>query len=600
VVSWATEAAKTTSRKIALAEFAIGIIYVNWTNDGPGIWKGGIFYRADITYGFKLGGFLLSPFKQSGTDTVTNTDYTKYSDIGSVQEDGIELIEYASYATMYADAGTWYFDTDAQMLYVHMTNNDWIHEHMMTVGVNYKVTNDSAANDLGNGYYEERLVGVPTISKNKDSHIYGLIQHSGGSFVVNNRDGELDQIAGMDFYGQPVVFKYGFLGNTYAEFKEVGRESIEGADFDWDTISFALRDDREKLRRKIPTLAFNIEEFPYLHDDDIGKSRPIFYGEIRNAPVICQNKEESGTPSWVFKVCAVANHPNGIQAIDNVYVDGIAVTPTAINLIYGTFTLANGDWDRVKVVTFDGKGLKNAAGTYLVNPLDIIVDVLSVYLLITYNATNYDTTEWAASRVHALSNDIGIWLDRPIAIIDIIEKICSSVGGNFIKLDNGKYTFRYTDMQAAVQYSITINEYMEALKIGFGGTDLVTTVRVGWKANQKENAYRWNVQNNRRLSIFSRYSKDHDLEKETYLTTDANAEELATYLYDLYDEAEPVMEITTKSQYMDSEIMDVVQVNVQRVSGAQMIKDFVGEIVGITKNLMENKVSMKIRRLRDA
>jgi hypothetical protein len=60
------------------------------------------------------------------------------------------------------------------------------------------------------------------------------------------------------------------------------------------------------------------------------------------------------------------------------------------------------------------------------------------------------------------------------------------------------------------------------------------------------------------------------------------------------------MEITTKSQYMDSEIMDVVQVNVQRVSGAQMIKDFVGEIVGITKNLMENKVSMKIRRLRDA
>jgi hypothetical protein len=235
-----------------------------------------------------------------------------------------------------------------------------------------------------------------------------------------------------------------------------------------------------------------------------------------------------------------------------------------------------------------------------VNPLDIIADVLSIYLLITYNATNYDTTEWAASRTHVLANDIGIWLDKPIEIIDIIEKICSSVGGNFIKLDNGKYTFRYTDIQAAVQYAITINEYMETLRIGFGGTDLVTTVRVGYKANQKENTLRWNVQNGRRLSIFSRYSKDKELEKETYLTTDTDAAELATYLYDLYDEAEPVMEITTKSQYMDSEIMDVVQVNVQRVSGSQMMKDFVGEIVGITKNLMENKVDMTIRRLRDA
>ena len=599
-MTWAIEAAKTTSRKITLAEFAIGMIYVNWTNDGPGIWKGGIFYRADITYGFKLGGFLLSPFKQSGTGTVTNTDYTKYSDIGSVQEDGVELLEYASYANMYANAASWYFDTDAQMLYVHMTNNDWVHEHTMTVGVNYKVTNDSAANDLGNGHYEERLVEVPTISKKKDSHIYGLIQHSGGSFVLNNRDGEFDQMSGMDFYGQPVVFKYGFQGNTYAEFKEVGRESIEGADFDWDTISFASRDDREKLSRKIPLNTFTASAYPYLHADDTGKTIPIFYGEIRGAPVVCVNKAQSGTPSWVFKVCDTSNHANGIQAIDTVYVDGVVKTPTATDLTAGTFTLATGDWDKIKAVTFDGKGLKNAATTYAINPLDIIADLLSVYLLITYNATNYDTTEWAASRTHTLANDNGIWLDRPIGIIDIIEKICSSVGGNFIKLDNGKYTFRFTDIQAAVQYAITINEYMEALKIGFGGTDLVTTVRVGWKANQKENAYRWNVQNGRRLGIFSRYSKDNDLEKETYLTTDADAAELATYLYDLYDEAEPVMEITTKSQYMDSEIMDVVQVNVQRVSGSQMMKDFVGEIVGITKNLMENKVNMTIRRLRDA
>lgn len=591
---------KSVSRKIVLAEFAIGMIYTKWTNDGPGIWKGGIFYRADLDYGFKQGGFLLSPFKLSGSGTVTNVDYSKYSDIGSVQEDGVDLIEYATYSDMYANAGSWYFNSATQILYVHMTNNDWIHEHTMTVGVDYKFTNDSAANDLGNGYYEERLIEVPTISKNKDSHIYGLIQHSGGSFAVNNRDGELDQIAGMDFFGQPVVFKYGFQGNTYAEFKEVGRESIEGADFDWDKIAFALRDDREKLRRKIPLNTFSTTTYQYLHTDDTGKPIPLFYGEVHGAQVVCVNKAQAGTPSWVFKVCDTSLHANGIQAIDTVYVDGVVKTPTATDLTAGTFTLATGDWDKIAAVTFDGKGLKNAATTYAVNPLDIINDVLSVYLLITYNATNYDTAAWEQAKAHALANDMGIWIGSTKEIIDIIEGICNSIGGNFIKRDNGKYTFRFTDIQAAVQYALTIDEYMEAVKIGFGGTDLVTTVRIGYKANQKENAMRWNVQNDRRLSIFSRYSKDNDLEKETYLTSDEDAEELGVYLYDLYDEAEPVVEITTKAQYMDSEIMDVVEVDVKRVSDLQMIKNFIGEIVGITKSLLENRVTMKIRRLRDA
>jgi len=599
-MTYDTLKAKTTSRKITLAEFAIGMIFVNWTNDGPGIWKGGIFYRADITYGFKLGGFLLSPFKQSGTGVVTNTDYTKYSDIGSVQEDGVELIEYASYALMYANAASWYFDANNQMLYVHTTNSDWIHEHTMTVGVAFKMTNDSAANDLGNGHYEERLVEVPTISKKKDSHVLGLIQHSGGSFVVNNRDGEYDQISGMDFFGQPVVFKYGFQGNTYAEFKEVGRESIEGADFDWDKISFALRDDREKLRRKIPLDTFTTAVYQYLHNDDAGKVIPIFYGAICGARVVCVNRAQSGTPSWVFKVSDTSDHANGIQAIDTVYVAGVVVVPSATDLSAGTFTLNTGDWDKIKIVTFDGQGLKNAAGTYLQNPLDIIVDILSVYRSIAYNVTNYETTEWENATTHDLANNIGIWLDGTVEIIDIIEKICNSIGGNFIKRDNGKYTFRFTDIQAAVQYPITINEYMEALNVGFGGTDLVTTVRIGWKANQEETKSRWTVKDDRRLTIFSRYSKDNDLEKETYLTADDDAEELATYLYDLYDEAEPVIEITTKSQYMDSEIMDVVEVDLKRVSGSQMMKNFVGEIVGITKNLLENKVKMTIRKLRDA
>lgn len=587
---------KTTSRKIVLVEMDIGKSYSKWVNEGPGIWKTTLYFAKQMTYGFKDDGFCFSPFQSAGTDIVRNDDFSSMVDVGSVQEDGSGLTEYSTYADMYSNVGSWYFDAANQILYVHMTNDDWIYEHNMSIGVTFKLTNDSAASDLGNGYYEERLVGVPSISKTKDSHIYGLIQHSGGSFEALNLDGKLDHLNAMDYYGEQLLVKHGFQGLAYADFLTLTRTFIENAEFDWNTITFNLRDDRQRFSRKIPLNTFDQDTYSNLNDDDVGKAIPVFWGEIHNAEVICVNSEEGGTPSWTFKVCDVSDHSNGIQAIDHVYVDGSEVTPASTSLTNGTFTLNNGDWDGNKKVTFDGKGLKDSGGTYI-EKLNIIEDLLSTYLAITYDSTNYDQTEWEAAEADDLVNDIGIWIDDPTEIIEIIEGICNSYAGNFIRKDNGKYTFRITDKTAASSRTLELQEYMESIRLSTD--EPVTVVRIGYHKNIAENEYRWNVQDGLRSIIYAKYSKDKDIKIETYLVNDADAEELALHLYDLYDEAEPIVEIVTKAENIDLEIMDVITVPLSRVSGQQMRSDIVAELIGLNKEPLSGKVNITGRRLRD-
>lgn len=589
---------KTTSRKIVLVEMDIGKSYTGWVNEGPGIWKTTLYFEESMTYGFKKNGFCLAPFKQSGIATVQNTEFSSVIDVGSVQEDGSALTEYATYADMYSNAGSWYFDATNQILYIHMTNDDWIHEHNMSIGITFKMTNDSAAGDLGNGYYEERLVGIPSISKTKDNYVYGFIQHSGGSFEILNDDGKFDHLCDMDYYGEQMITKHGFFGLAYADFITLTRAFIESAEFTWDRISFNLRDDRQRLSRKIPLNTFDKTAYPDLKDDHVGKSIPIFWGEVRNAPAICVNSEEGGSPAWTFKICDVSDHLLGIKAIDHVYVDGSEVTPASTSLINGTFTLNNADWEENKKVTFDGVGFDDPGFANYKKPLDIITNMLDAYLNIAYNGTNYDQTEWDAAKSHSLYNSVGVWLDEPTEIIEVIEGLCNSIGGNFIRKDNGKYTFRITDKTAASTRTLELQEYMESVRLS--SDEILSVVRIGYRKNIAENECRWNVQDSLRSAIYAKYSKDRDLERETYLVNDADAEELALHLYDLYDEAEPIVEVVTKAENIDLEIMDVITVPLSRVSGTQMRNDIVAEIIRLTKEPLSGRTTIAARRLRDA
>jgi len=204
--------------------------------------------------------------------------------------------------------------------------------------------------------------------------------------------------------------------------------------------------------------------------------------------------------------------------------------------------------------------------------LDVIEDLLSVYLLITYDATNYDTTAWAAAEANAMNNNVGQWIDSPTEIIELIEMLCTSTKGNFIRKDSdGKYTFRFTDIEAASTATIIKGDYQDTPRIHPDGDSMLSVVRVGYNKDIDGDSFSWNKQDSERTRIFSKYTKDRDLELETALLSNADAQELAVALYELFDDAEPIVELVLWSKYLSLEIMDVITVPVQRVDGRDMI-----------------------------
>jgi hypothetical protein len=360
--SFESEANKPNSRKIVLVEIDLGKTYTKWTNESAGVWKTRLYFQeTDAEYGFKQS-FLLSPFKQSGTATVSNADFPGRVKVGSLQEDGVELTEAVSLAAVVATAARWYFNYFEQMLYVQLTNSDWVHEHAMTIGVEARYTNDSLASDLGQGYYEERLLDVGGITKSKDSHKYGFIQGSASSIRLDNLDGALDSFLTLDVYGQQCRIKYGFEGLLYEQYKEIVRTYVESISLDPESVSLHLRDDRKRLSRMLPLYEYDQTTYTDLNDKDVGKPIPLPFGTCYRVPCVCTNEDESSPSNYTFKVADLTDYTNqGIQIVSAVYVDGVSVAWVGRNALTGMFTIADANYDPGQTVTADivGIGTRN-------------------------------------------------------------------------------------------------------------------------------------------------------------------------------------------------------------------------------------------------
>jgi hypothetical protein len=76
------------------------------------------------------------------------------------------------------------------------------------------------------------------------------------------------------------------------------------------------------------------------------------------------------------------------------------------------------------------------------NALDAIVEILTTaYDSISYNATYFDTTTWDALSIIAPKINIIMATGETDSVISIIEKICTSVFGEFIVLNTGLFSF---------------------------------------------------------------------------------------------------------------------------------------------------------------
>lgn len=588
---------KTTSDKILLIEMDLGRNQQLWYNDRAWVWA----CRWRISEFIKNIGD-----GNIGDENIGAGMLKDFIKIGSCFGDGEVYVEQVDYANVITTEKSWWYDSDNFIFYIHCVDNDEPQIHYPIIGMIMGISNKGGYYD--GLFYEPRLKEVMTIDKSKDSLYYGIIRYDGGEMSFRNNDGFFDNILNSIIAGQPIRGKFGGNDLAYADFEDVFTCYIDNASLDVDEFNVSVVDNRKKLSLKLPINKFGLEEFPYLDPDDVGKDIPLGYGEIYHAPVICINKMQTGTPDRIFKICDTSKH-DGIEDVVAFYKkvdDGYTAVVFTEQLTDGTVTITDAAWKadggEKKKYVCDYKGVKTGA-TYLQNPLDIIKDILAIFLSIVYNATNYNTAEWVISTAHEMSNNIGLFLEKQKRIDDIIEEISNGLG-NFIVQDDSKYTFRIFDENRAITGTIDKEEMLQSgglPQINWDGVEFLSSANIGYKRDWSKNTYRWYLKDNLRNRIYSEYKRYSDEDFETLLTNEADAIKRAEHMMNLYQIIPPIYDVTTKTQYIQAEIMDMMNFQVNRISDTAAEDKYVKvEIVNLSKNLLDDLMSLSGRYIEDA
>lgn len=581
-MAFADEITKPISNKILLLEISTPIDFGEWINNEAGIWKSTIT-PANLTF----------TDDQSNVGYYENTNVIEYFDIASVLVNDRVYIKVTSFDLLRAQEAGFYFDQSTNILYLHHIDWDYpINNKVISVGTNEGFCNkvDYSADDgcyYNDVYYEPRVLSTPSISKKKDPLFYGSLSFDGGNVTLINNDGYFDDYKNKDIFRQQAVLKLGFEGIAYSEYRTVFTGFVESFSFDWEKFVVKLQDKRKNLSRKIPYNVFTQDEWPFLEDGDVNKVKPLAWGSIRNAELLCVNKTKSPAYEYYFFIADTEFYD--ITSVDAVYVEGEELSSAfySVDLTTGILTIESTYIvDNLEDVTADFTAVDKS------NSLEIIKDLLDNYAQIDYNSVNYNTTEYAAAV--ALARDSSIYVNEPTEMKKIIELCCVDSDAIFLVQDDGKYTARIFDENRTPTRQIYKDEWIDSPNVAIDPSKFLSSARVTYlkdQANDKSYEY---LNEDYQLEVLERYKAYQTKTFETNIDNETDAIAKSEAIMQLSKDVPEVVKRTTKIQNVDLEIMDFVICDPKgRISNSENLG--VWEIQGISKNLNSYETEFSLR-----
>jgi hypothetical protein len=584
--------AKEVSNKIVLFEVDVGRLQTGWYSEEAGIWARTFTTWVTTSYDFGSGAFGYGSFGGSGTGTIGNTD--QIFNINSLSVDGDQYALQNSLVNVRATDSSFYFDSTTSILYIHFEDWKQYWEFSgITVGFTSSFANKGCYYD--DFYYESRLKNLPALSQQKDFLFFGLSVFGGGTITLRNEDGALDELPNEEaIFGQPVRIKFGGDDLAYSDFATVYTGFVDGITGGFTETAIETRNELKYLEKAIADRQLDTTTWPDISANNANAPIQYVYGNCRAVEVICLNEDEAPAPSdYSFVLADETFHD--ITSISNIKVNGVSKTAStglthdATNDI-AYFELAAADYTPgdlviVDIVGYDDSGLIEDA-------LDVIKDIIVNTLQKPYNATNFNTTQWAAES----AND----LDVGIVIIDqtaeqAISEVSNSNYGNFILQADGKFSYKVYDSTDSAAATITQNEILEYNSATWPTDEYLTSFSVkydrGWNTNGKFRRIR---EDSNESDIFTRYGKYRYRVFETLLTDATDAQTYADRITELTERIVPTYVFTTITKYIDLQITDLIDVEINRVSKT-MYGTVRMQIVNITKDFTNNTVQIAAR-----
>jgi hypothetical protein len=470
--------------------------------------------------------------------------------------------EVTSLADCLVSEGSFYFDTGAQELYIHVVHS----VEPMSARVSYGKAIGFSDNDVVsiNGFeYLPLIESTPAISQQQDIVNYDKLALINGDVILRNTGGILDylkyeKIIGNDFFlaylpdskiingeasGNDVVPLAGF----YVEDYEDGVQKYR----------LNLQDKRKAQDASLPATRFAVADYPNLDDDSVDIPIAVAYGYLRELKAYPTNGKASST-TVRYRAALL------LTALTTVYLkinDKWTVsTASNIDLTTGEFDVA-GAKSGTTAAPYECKvECTGIANTYA---SDVIKDLNNRYASVAFVASYYDLLEWAQEETQL--STIGIAFTDEVKLFDAIRQIQNgcNVGFRYEINAQGKRTIRIDDENRARLPSIDNVEILDAIKINvISDTQfLAAQVRVGYQKSFESGKFLTTLNNTYYQDVVENFRTRQEVRFDTWLTTLVSAQTRATALALKYNSLIETCEVTLMGeQYLTLRIFDVMPI----------------------------------------
>jgi hypothetical protein len=306
------------------------------------------------------------------------------------------------------------------------------------------------------------------VEQSADAYTYDKMKFVGASITIDNTKAQFDNAGNL--LGNEFNLLCGFKGAAYPTYRKLIQYYIANITFSLATVTFSLKDKRERLSYKIPAEIYTAEIYPFIQDNMIDKDMQVAYGHCFGVPGVCLNgkqihvdetsleKEyidfyELRFSSEIFRVDKIEVKMTAGELSDPDDEDNIIKIEgwtTVYQRTSGTFPDNWSGWKQGvtpgDITSSAAKGIitlhyevakqggeqKNKMndvrmdGIFInqTKPLGIIKDIMTAYGGISYDDERYNIIEFE-SELNKIPHEIGILFDKSISIYEAIEKIQS-------------------------------------------------------------------------------------------------------------------------------------------------------------------------------
>lgn len=499
-------------------------------------------------------------YAQWDSDTISTTRKV----IGAVTVGLVSFTQKASLSDCEGDDESFFWNNSTQTLYVHFAFDDIPETAPVTIGIQggYSYIGTKESIYIDDVEYQPRIMSLPNIKKKVDASQVGKMKFQDQITALGNGDGELDDFIQNPIPGAEASYVL-FDTETdtelyyYTGFITSDKNTIE-------ILTMKIQDKRRRENLKVPYTRFDSTTYPDMESKYIGKIIPEGYASHTGVKCFPTNGDATTPTNIDFKYATDATVLTEVRVKDD---DVWSIVATASSTPgSGIFSVLYAD-----ATNASGAVLECVADVTLrseTNPGDVIKDMNDRYNSVTYDASSYDLTEWAAEK--AKLADIALYMDKDQEFFKWIELIQNGSDLFFVYdiQGDGKRSLRVNDPNRAVTRTILYHEIKNDLKpVDRDFQEFSSTVTVLYSHNWQHDTDERVKVDTYEDAVLEKYQFSQDSEFPSLLTSQSDATDKADAIALDQSEARPIFTVVLHEDSLSGvtlKLYDVVTVNLEK------------------------------------